>query len=131
MTHSPLRSRLRRTGRRLLWFGGTAALTWGLVAAALMALAGAWLDLLWELSPQARIAAVVVAAHGRRVAGGGASAPGGVAARHAAVARRLDRAAGCGGDILTGLELDMSLSAGMRARGFHTSLRKRGQSHFR
>ena len=62
MTHSPLQSRLRRTGRRLLLLGGTAAVTWGLIAAALMTLAGAWLDLLWELSPQARFAALGLAA---------------------------------------------------------------------
>ena len=101
-----LHHRLRSVRRRLLAIGSTSAVVWGLIAAVGLLLAGAWLDLLWELSPQLRIASLVCAGSVaglliclmvRRIV---------VTGRDRAIARRLDRVAGSGGDILTGLELD-------------------------
>lgn len=97
---------------RWLAIGAAAAAGWGLLAAAAAFVLGAWLDLLWEFSPQLRITVLSVAAIagllaiaalvGRSVAGGGA----------AAIARRLDLAIHSGGQILTGLELDAQYPAG-------------------
>ncbi len=106
MATAQLHHRLRSVRRRLLAIGSTSAVVWGLIAAVGLLLVGAWLDLLWELSPRLRIASLVCAASVaamlicllvRNII---------VTGRDRAIARRLDRVAGSGGDILTGLELD-------------------------
>jgi hypothetical protein len=88
--------------------GTAAGSVWALIAAALILVAGSWLDLLWELSPQGRIVALATT-----VAAGGLLLVVSVwrtslAGRDALLAGRLDHAAGLGGDILTGLELERS-----------------------
>jgi len=101
-----LQSRIRKTGRRLRLIGSAAALAWGLAAAIGLLLFAAWLDLLWELSPTARIimlwgapsvGAMLMIVLAYRTAR---------TARPAALARRLDFAANSSGAILTGWELD-------------------------
>ena len=119
-------TRLGRAGRRLMRIGAAAGAAWGLGGATSLLLLGAWLDLLWELSPALRIATLWAAG-----ATGGLllctlAAAAVRAARHAAVARRLDRAGGSGGSILTGWELEQG-NWGMRQTGpapspqWHTS----------
>ncbi len=103
---STLRSRLRGVRRRLLWIGTTSGLAWGLAAVVVFLLIGAWLDLLWELSPQWRIAVLIAAGAGGFVLLGALLWLTVRSGDDAALARRLDRAAGSGGDILTGVELD-------------------------
>ena len=106
-SHDFPRTQLRRVRRRLLGIGAAAAIVWGLAAATLLLLLGVWLDLLWEFSPAV---ADRHALGGRRPPARCCSARWSAltvrAARDAAVARRLDRAGGAGGRILTGWELD-------------------------
>ena len=111
-----LQARLRKAVRRLRLIGSAGALVWGLVAAVVLLVFAAWLDLLWELSPAARIALVwgAAAAGAMLLAGPGLPLPP-ARARPAALARRLDFAANSSGEILTGWELDHSI-AGHRAR---------------
>ncbi len=61
-----LAAQLRRVRRRLLGIGTAAAAVWGLAAVTILVLMGAWLDLLWEFSPQWRIATFWAAGHLRR-----------------------------------------------------------------
>ena len=65
-------------------------------------LAGVWLDLLWDLSPAARIAAVAAAGAAGMILVAALAWRVALGAHAAALARRLDRAAGSGSSILTG-----------------------------
>ena len=100
-----LSTQLRRVRRRLLSVGTAAAAVWALAAATMLLLLSAWLDLLWEFSPEWRIAAFWAAG----ITGAALLVALAVvavrAARDAAIARRLDRAGDGGGRILTGWEL--------------------------
>lgn len=110
---------LANVRRRLLAIGLVAAVGWALASAAMIVLGGMWLDLVWELSAQTRIAvwifagavAVILLAIGVIATLG--------RLQQAAVARRVDAAAGNAGDVLAGLELDRTdpnwqpLTAGM------------------
>lgn len=90
---------------RILSVHGLTGLAWGAFAFAGAALAAVWMDLVWELTSAARIAAVAIASLlwlgllgyfvGRAIG----------ALRDAALARRLDGAGRTGGEILTGFEL--------------------------
>ncbi|NQU21751.1 MAG: hypothetical protein HQ567_10745 [Candidatus Nealsonbacteria bacterium] len=105
MTDNSLSERLRRVRWRLFLIGSAAAVAWTLAAAIVMLLAAAWLDLLWEPSPGWRIgmlATAGVAALGLLVALTVATVR---TAADRAVAGRLDRAAGSGGQVLSGLDL--------------------------
>ena len=105
MSETRLRTILNRVRRRLFVVGGTASLCWAVLAVIIVCLAGVWLDLLWELSPEWRIAMSSVAGLA------------GVlflvlllirttkAAKDMSAARHLDRAAGSGGMIVSGWEL--------------------------
>jgi hypothetical protein len=105
--------------RRLLAIGLVAALGWALASAAMIVLGGMWLDLVWELNTQTRIAVWLFAGAVAAIL----LAIGVIATlgrlQHAAVARRVDAAAGNAGDVLAGLELDrhdpnwQPLTAGM------------------
>jgi len=86
--------------------GSTAAVFWGLASMLVLLLAGAWLDLLWEFSPPLRIATLAVAGAAGVGLIGALIVVSVRAGRDASVARRVDRAVGGGGDVLTGLELD-------------------------
>ncbi len=101
-----LRSRLRRFRRRLWTIGSATALAWGLAAATVLLLAAAWLDLLWELSPQARMTLAGIAGTAGLAALGGRIATTVRAAGQRSIARRVDRAGNLGGQVLTGLELE-------------------------
>lgn len=108
MNASALQDGLTSLRRRLLLIGGSAALGWGLVVALVTLLVCAWLDLALDLPAQAR-AACGLAALTAAVA---------LACRlvwllrsrtsQAAVAQRLDEAAGGRGQILSGVDLLMN-----------------------
>ncbi len=100
-----LRTQLRRVRRRLLNIGLSAAAVWGLAAATIFILLGAWLDLLWEFSPQWRIATLWAAGACGAALLAAAAAMTVRGAADAAVARALDRVGQRGGRILTGWEL--------------------------
>jgi hypothetical protein len=105
MTSPSLHAQLHRFGRRVLIVGLLAGVAWALAAAILLAVAGAWLDLLWELSPVGRL--VCLAASTIGAVGVVVSAAWLVTRRRQPreLARRLDHAAGTGGEILTGVDL--------------------------
>jgi hypothetical protein len=105
MTTPSLHSQLRRFGRRVLLVGLLAGAAWALATAIVLAVAGAWLDLVWELPPAGRLACLAAAAVG--AAGVIAATAWFVTRRRQPreLARRLDRTAGTGGEILTGVDL--------------------------
>ena len=87
-----------------------AALAWASVAVVMAALAVVWLDLLWELSAEARSLSLVVAI----LAGAVVMAAGcGWATRRgefSKLARRLDQVGGTGGQIVSGYDLSHALA---------------------
>jgi hypothetical protein len=103
--HMTLLHRLRRLGRRSLGIGLAAALGWMLVVAAAVLAAGVWLDLLWDTPPSARLAVVGLAILAAATWFGFAAARAWRGAAPAALARRLDDAAGSGGQVLSGVDL--------------------------
>ena len=105
MTGGPLESPLRRVRRRLITSGTLTAAAWALVAGIAVLLIGVWLDLLWELSPEYRIAAWIAAAVGGCALAAWALTALARRATFGAVARRMDQTVG-GGQILTAWELD-------------------------
>ncbi len=110
MASPSLRTRLRSVRRRLLVIGSAGGAAWGLALAVVLLLAGAWLDLLWEFSPPWRIATLVAAAAVGAMLLGALIRITAQAGRDVPIARRLDRAAGSGGDVLTRLDLDEPFS---------------------
>src|SRR5947209_3290391 len=105
MERAALQRHLQRFGRRLLAIGVASGVGWGLAAALLLVLAGAWFDLLWELPPQLRIACCVTSLILGALL---IVAAGWLALRSRipqALAYRLDAVAGTGGQIRSGVDL--------------------------
>lgn len=105
MTTASLHGQLLRIGRRVALISLLTGAIWAVAVALLLAIGGAWLDLVWELPPAGRIA---VLAGSAAVAAGVVCAAVWLAARRRQpreLARRLDRAAATGGEILTGVDL--------------------------
>ncbi|MDB5305241.1 MAG: smc 7, partial [Phycisphaerales bacterium] len=105
MSDTTLHERLRTMKRRLLAVGVSASMGWGLALAALLLMLSMWLDLVLDLAPVPRVicgiaSAVIGLAMLARLSLSAwrQSAP-------AAVARRLDQAAGARGQILSGVDL--------------------------
>ena len=108
MSATSLENTFRFLKRRVLAIGGASGVAWGCCAAIGLLLAGVWLDLVWELSAGARIAAL-----GLAVMVGLALAVRFIAnavsrARERVLARRLDETGKTGGQIVSGFELQMS-----------------------
>jgi hypothetical protein len=102
----PLLSKhLRRIGRRLLAVRLSSGVAWGLTAAVALLLVGVWCDLLWELSPELRIAASAIALVGSLFVMGAATFVALRSRNQRALARRLDQVGGTGGEILSGVDL--------------------------
>jgi hypothetical protein len=105
MERVALQKHLQRFGRRLLAIGMASGVGWGLAAALLLVLAGAWFDLLWELPPQLRIACCISSL----IVGALLLAAAGWLALRSrvpqALAYRLDTVAGTGGQIRSGVDL--------------------------
>ena len=115
-----LLARVRKTRRRSLLVGIAAGVLWSLALASGLLLAGVWLDLLWQLSPQWRIAVMVstvVGGAGLLVVWSMQSMRG---ASEALVARQLDRAVQGDGVVLSGWEL--ALAAPARSSSHQLSL---------
>jgi hypothetical protein len=104
-SHS-LQGHIASLGRRLRRLGAVAALGYGLVAAALLWLAAAWLDLVWELPPAGRIAASALALAGALVGAAWIAARWRGLARSDRLARQLDQAAKADGQIVSGYDLE-------------------------
>src|SRR5437879_6290944 len=105
MIVTPLQVSLRRLSRRLLVIGATAGAGWGLAVALAMLLAFAWVDLVWELSPEVRFAGWILAGLGG-VAAIFASAWLAIGRRAPRfIAQRLDQAVLAGGEICSGVDL--------------------------
>ncbi len=106
MLESHVHAEIRRVKRRYLLVSGAAGLCWALLAGALLLFAAVWLDLLWELSPAARIgssfAAVALAAIALVVLLMRSS----VDLRDGGLARRFDEAGATGGLITSGWDLE-------------------------
>ena len=110
MTNLSLQESLRRIRLRLFTIEGAAGMVWAFGVAFGLLLVGAWLDLLWELSPAWRLTLLCAA-----VLAGIASVI--ILARYIfkitrnrPIARLLDRTSSSGGVILTGVELENSFS---------------------
>jgi hypothetical protein len=94
--------------RRVMLIGGAAAVGWAVVILFVLAVVAAWFDLLWELSPQVRLGLdVLLVVAGLTAVSIGLWQAWSRTARHT-LARRLDRTAGTGGQILSGYELSRS-----------------------
>lgn len=105
MSNTSLHDRMRSLKRRLLAVGLSASMGWGLAAAILLLLLCMWLDLVLELSPVPRIVCGAACAALGLIMAGGIAASVWRRGAPAAMARRLDRAAAAGGQILAGVDL--------------------------
>ncbi|MCE5268370.1 MAG: hypothetical protein LLG00_10840 [Planctomycetaceae bacterium] len=131
-------TRIGRLRRRLISVHLAAGTVWALAAALLLLLAGAWLDLLWELPPAWRVATLWLAVVSAAALLAVLILAAWRAARGFALARRLDRAGNAGGRILTGWEFEQNrygiagqqpppLSAGLAALAVEDAARRAGQ----
>jgi hypothetical protein len=121
MNGTKLSRQLSGLRRRVLAIDGVAGLGWGLTAAVGSLLAAAWIDLIWDLPPEARIAAWGLAA----MAAIALPVVFLVVARRRAADERLadllDTAGGTAGSVRAGWELSRAagfaapLSAGLAA----------------
>lgn len=116
-----LRAALQKVRRRLYWVGGASGILWAVAAAVVLLLVGAWLDLVWELSPQLRIATLLASGLASLVLVSILLGRILRAGKDDRLARRLDRAAGSGGEILTGVELDGPIHEAYRSHAFDLS----------
>src|SRR5437762_9102103 len=108
----PLLTRLSRLKRRHVAIQLSAGAGWGLVVAAGVLLAGAWLDLLWEMPPPARVAVVTLVPLALIGCVGAWTVRAWRSAQARQLARRLDRVCPCEGQILAGVDLALSPRAG-------------------
>src|SRR5262245_45234778 len=99
MDPSILRRQLTRIGRRLLVVQAVVALGWALAGAMLLLLAAVWCDLLWELPPGPRSAAVAAAPLLALVLLGASMWRTVRQCSAAALARQIDDAARAGGEV--------------------------------
>src|SRR5262245_23377991 len=106
-----LLKRLQRLAWRHMAIQVAAGAAWGVVGAAAMLVAGAWLDLLWETPPWARVAVMWLAPLTLVLCLGIIAAMALRAAQARQLARRLDAAANSNGQILTGVELALASPA--------------------
>jgi hypothetical protein len=96
---------LKRLRLRFLWIHSAAGFAWGIGIAAAVVLLGVWLDLIFEFSPGARIAATVFASLAAVVAFGWLIIRALDHARLNRLAGSLDTLAGAAGQIQSGLDL--------------------------
>ena len=132
-----LHARIGRFRRRLMGVRLAAGTFWGLAAAAAMLLLGAWLDLLWELPSEWRVAAVwiaglggamllaVLAAAACRAARGVARPGGWIGPRRPAA--ESSPAGSSSRDVGTGAQPPAPLSAGLATLAAADAARAAGQ----
>lgn len=97
--------------RRLVTQGGLSGAAWGLCGALALLLAGVWLDLVWELSAGARVAAIVLATLAGLAFLVSFVVQAVQATRDFALACRLDETAHTGGQVVSGFELQSAGTA--------------------
>jgi hypothetical protein len=100
-----LQQRLRSVGRRLLAVRTLGGFGWGAVAAVVLVFVAVWLDLLWELPPGLRAAALVIAPTIGIVLLLAAVWQARRRGTTDAVARQIDETGGAAGRIRTGVDL--------------------------
>jgi hypothetical protein len=108
MFTSTLNDTFRRLKQRILAIDSVSGVAWGCFVFVLLVLAGAWLDLIWELSSTARVATIVVAAAVGLSISSRFLYLAICQTRDIRLARRLDDTGGTGGQIVSGLELQLS-----------------------
>jgi peptidoglycan hydrolase CwlO-like protein len=91
--------------RRFLWIHSAAGLAWGVATAAIVVLLGVWLDLIFEFTPFARIAATVFASVAALAAFGWLIGRAARRSRLPRLAGSLDTLSGATGQIQSGLDL--------------------------
>ncbi len=96
---------LQRTRRRLLVIGGMASICWAIALSILVLLTCVWLDLIWDLTAHWRLASAIIAIAAGLILFVTMILRAWSSAQPAQAARRLDRAAGGYGVILSGWEL--------------------------
>jgi uncharacterized coiled-coil DUF342 family protein len=99
---------LLKVRRRFLWIHSAAGLAWGIAIAAVVVLLGVWLDLIFEFSPLARIAAAVVALVTAIAAFGWLISRAAGRSRLQRLAGSLDALSGATGQIKSGLDLALT-----------------------
>lgn len=111
-------SRLRR---RVLWIEGVSGVGWGLAAGLVLLLAGVWVDLVFDLPPLVRIAAVAAALSA--AVGFLIWRPASALRRNVPdfLARRLDSVAGTGGQIRSGVDLSSAAELSRHGRFAHAN----------
>ncbi len=105
MTHCILQTQLRRLGWQVRGVGGVSGLGWGLVAMALTVMASAWADLVFELTPTLRLAALASGMLTGLVLSIAVAWRCRLQSRAAALARRLDQVVAARGEIIAGVAL--------------------------
>ena len=101
-------ARLRHLAFRLLAIGAAAGVCWGVTAAMLVLLNGAWLDLLWEMPPRVRVVCSALAAAAVLALITGALTWARRRGTPQFLAQELDRVAGSGGQIRSGVDLALA-----------------------
>lgn len=110
MSASSFASTFESLKHRLLAIGSAMGLAWGACAAIGVAGAAVWLDLVWELPPAARVAAIGISiAIGLLLA---VRILASLRTTDVLLARRLDETGQTGGQIVSGLDLDLSRASG-------------------
>ena len=110
MDTASLKARLAGVRRRLIWISATAGFFWSLFAVIGVLLVAVWLDLIWELSPQSRVAWLIIAGSLGLVLFAALCVRLWRKSAEAIVVRQLDQAARSGGAILSGWELSRQYS---------------------
>ena len=111
MPTSPLQSQLQPIKRRLWLLGTAAALVGAIIATILFILLGGWLDLVWELAPEGRIAFLTAAGLIGTTVFVVAVVRVAKQGRPSLLAQRIDRTMNFGGALLTGCELETTFRA--------------------
>lgn len=106
--HSGLSNILQRLRQRWLRVAALSATGWGISVLLATGIVAAWSDLVWELSPDLRIGAIVFSVAAAAVCGAVIVVSALRLGRGAWLARSLDRAAHGEGEIITGYDLSHS-----------------------
>src|SRR5262245_2659024 len=106
-----IQAQLRGFGRRLLALNVASGMVWGLVAAIVVLVNCAWLDLLWDLPPGVRFTCMIAAVLTLPLIVSVMGRIGQRRRRPHALARRLEGAARSGGQVLSGIELALEGTA--------------------
>ena len=105
MSNSAFEATFQRLTRRLMAVGSLSGLAWGGFGALVLLLLGMWMDLVWDLSSLARVAAVTLAVVAGAMLLGWFVTQAIRFSRRSTLVRALDRTGQSGGEIVSGYEL--------------------------